>query len=189
MLKNKSFLIASLMAVFSTSFAEENIQYQIQYDDPIYEEMMESPNIFDPSSFAEENDYKFPEEAYAIMMDDNILRVPIVEEVEFPLHSEGLSPAKFEPYYINDPQMQMGDIPICIIGTDSISQKWLEIRKDDLYKNMVTCLVIEANDAKEIEHLQKIAPKVFFNAMEASWLKFIHVEHFPAIIFQNEVFQ
>lgn len=180
--------IIALTLVLTTPFLQAQ-QYEIQEGDPIFDEMMKSPDIFDPASFEEEGQFKFPEEAYAIMMDDQTIRVPVIEDVEFPLISEGLSPAQFEPFQINDPNMQMGEIPLCILGTDQISKQWLEIRKHDLYQNMVTCLVIEAKNENEISQLQKIAPNVFFNAMEASWLKFIHIEHYPAIIFQNEVFQ
>lgn len=190
MLKIKSVLttlsftmaISSIIAIASPL----NAQY---IENPVYDEMLESPDIFEPELFSTPNDFAFSDEAKSIMKGSDQRKIPFTDDVQFPFYSEGLTPAKFQPYIINDPQVEMGDIPICIIGTDAISIKWLELRKNDLYENMVACIVVEAKSESNINYLQDIAPLVSFVALEASWLQLVHIKHYPAIIYRNQVFQ
>lgn len=183
-----SLLIASILTSFSfnSAFAQRG---EKPFIDEVHQEMIDSPNIFDPEPYVNATDFKLADDAKTMLMDDGTARIPVVDDVEFPFFSEGITSSKFHPFEINDPNFEMGEIPVCIIGTDTLSKQWLEIRKNEMFDNKITCLVVEAQNENDINQLQKIAPKIFFNAMDGSWLQHIHVKHYPAIIFDNRVFQ
>lgn len=80
--------------------------------------------------------------------------------------------------------------PICIIGYDPLSRKWLAEHAQALKKHGAVCLLAQAQALSEVKQLQKIAPGVVIQPVSAQKIvEQVGVPAYPALIFNGWVAQ
>ena len=74
-------------------------------------------------------------------------------------------------------------IPICIIGDDATSKRYLQSSKEKLQKIGAMCYVVNVGSQKSFNDLQKIAPEIeLIPANGNDFIKLLGLKHYPVLI-------
>ena len=111
-----------------------------------------------------------------------------------PVKSPSLTASTFKSYKIPSHRTQaaqvMLSIPICVLGHDNLSQKWLAERAQKLLEMQAVCFMVNADNASELATLRAIAPKTTIAAMDGEWLhRYFDLKHYPALITKDWIAQ
>lgn len=106
----------------------------------------------------------------------------------FPITTELLTPRitniNKEVYY---PLMEY---PICVIGADDISIKWVKRNKIHLLKNKVHCMLIEAKNLDSLKSLMKIMNGIkVYPANGDVIAEYFKINHYPVYINERSISQ
>lgn len=111
--------------------------------------------------------------------------------VKFPLRTTSLSPAEFKSF--QNPAALTGSTvekPICVIGHDPLSIRWLNTHKNKLIDADAVCFVVNIETKALFDQMQSIAPNLKIAAISADWLnKYYGLTHYPALITTDWVSQ
>lgn len=110
----------------------------------------------------------------------------IDEGLYLPVHSELLSPAKFEPYRIDYPTLQS----FIIIGYDDLSIQWLKERYDDLESvSGLVGVVVNIENVNQLNTLKSLTNIPLYAMSGDELAKRFQITHYPALITSKSVEQ
>lgn len=129
-----------------------------------------------------------PQDEYGEMIQKELTpdNLKIDEGMYLPVHSELLSPGRFDSYAIDYPTLQS----FIIIGYDSLSIEWLKVRKDDLETIAgLVGVVVNIDDVGELNTLKSLT-QISLYAMPGDELaERFQITHYPALITRQSVEQ
>lgn len=107
----------------------------------------------------------------------------------------------FSQFPVKTPAMTLGKVseqplkysvptPLCLVGSDKTSLKWLQVNYQYLTKIATTCLLVEVATKQQFTSIQKNYPNIDFVAVSASDIAVqLNLKHYPVLIYQKEVIQ
>ncbi|HEY9017604.1 PFL_4695 family integrating conjugative element protein [Thiomicrospira sp.] len=100
----------------------------------------------------------------------------------------GIKNQRFERY--QDQRADRFVTPICIVGYDRLSLKWLAEHATALSQHGAVCLIAKANSMQEVKAIQRSAPGVIIQPVSAQQIASqLNIQSFPALIFNGWVAQ
>jgi len=110
----------------------------------------------------------------------------IDEGIYLPVHSEHLSPARFESYPVDYPALQ----PFIIIGYDELSMAWLNARHDDLRAIQgLVGVVVNVDDIEQLNTLKSLTDIPLYVLTGDELAEKFDITHYPALITNRAVEQ
>jgi len=112
--------------------------------------------------------------------------IKVDEGLYLPVHSERLSPARFNAYEINYPGLQ----PFIIIGYDELSIEWLNARHDDLRAIQgLVGVVVNVDDIEQLNTLKSLTDIPLYVLTGDELAEKFDITHYPALITNRAVEQ
>lgn len=110
-----------------------------------------------------------------------------VSIAHYPVKTTKLSLGPVEPQVVKlSPTFQ----PVFIVGSDELSQQWLQINQDRLLKLLAVGIVTEIESEARLRELKKQFPRLLFMPMSADTIAgFLPVKHYPVLITRDRIEQ
>ncbi|OCG64101.1 hypothetical protein A9G48_04030 [Gilliamella sp. wkB18] len=103
----------------------------------------------------------------------------IDEGTYLPVHSDRLSPARFESYQIDYPTLQ----PFIIIGYDELSIEWLKARYDDLEAMpSLVGVAVNIDDINQLNTLKSLTHIPLYAMPGNDLADRFSIHHYPALV-------
>ncbi len=118
--------------------------------------------------------------------DISLQNINISKQNRFPIETKEMSVGKVNVKNIkyNIPK------PICIIGYDDISKKWLIQNTKVLIEINALCFVVNIKNLKQLSELQGLAQGINMQAVIGSdFAKYLNIKHYPVLINNKQVQQ
>lgn len=82
------------------------------------------------------------------------------------------------------------DEPVCIVGSDEVSRRWIVRMVEQLKKMNATCWIVQANDIHDYSDIDTLLNGVLLMPAEGDAIAdFFHITHYPVIINQRYITQ
>lgn len=109
------------------------------------------------------------------------LRPPAIDPHTFglPVHTSTLTPGPVSPRSLQRAPPR----PLCLLGTDARSRRWLTRYRDRLHQVGAVCLLVNVNTATELQAMQRLATGIpLLQASGAAIAHQLHLRHYPVLI-------
>lgn len=125
----------------------------------------------------------FISDAYAeSIQPNNHIPIQIKKNTHYPHQSKIMRSEVFSSYPLNVTGITL-EVPLCIIGDDSLSRNWLERHHKLLEEAQAFCLITQVESEAHYQKLQNQYPKIKMAVAEVDWMVHIlGVTHYPALI-------
>lgn len=115
---------------------------------------------------------------------------PEIGEISFtqyPVTATKLSVGPVEPQAVKLPPTFQ---PVFIVGSDEISQQWLQINQDRLYALRAVGILTQVANAADLKALKQQFPKLVFMPMSTDAIaQYLPTKHYPVLITRDRIEQ
>lgn len=127
-------------------------------------------------------DAEEPEEQPQALFDQDTAFIP-----EFPLTTPSMTPDIIRPQSLSIPYLQ---VPLFIIGNDSLSKQWLVTRRDELIQIGAVGMLIEATSLDEVSAIQRLGDGLhIYPASGHDVARQLGIAHYPVLISRQGIEQ
>lgn len=120
------------------------------------------------------------------------IRAPIPFQIRqlFPVHTPTMSPGRYDPERMPSlTRQQIPTIPLCIVGTDPVSVRWLKINYAVLREKNARCICVEAARLEDWQALKATVPDLPITPAAAPDFARIGIPYYPVLIEQSGIQQ
>lgn len=115
---------------------------------------------------------------------------PEIDEVSFtqyPVSATKLSVGPVEPQAVQLPPTFQ---PVFIVGSDEISQQWLQLNQDRLFALRAVGILTQAESESDLKALKQQFPKLVFMPMSTDAIaQYLPTKHYPVLITRDRIEQ
>jgi integrating conjugative element protein (TIGR03765 family) len=106
---------------------------------------------------------------------------------EFPIETPSMTPDIVDPISISIPYLQ---VPLFIIGSDTLSKQWLSSRKQELISAGAVGMLIEAISLEEVNAIKRLGKGLqIYPASGRDIAAQLGLKHYPVLISRNGIEQ